>query len=223
MFADTRLRLVVILMTAISALLIPSTPGRLLAQSVKRNTQVNTPASQRREQDKPQPEAARKIPAFKGTGTASLSTNRLPQTSAPLALDPKEMAKLLGREPGSLYAKLTPSQAQVANKGYLNFVDADLVEGDSHAEWITHSKTGKLGLWLKSYAGGKFLIDCTVKGWGKSVSFEVEGAGGKQTFDFPQTQGHLIFTLEAATTGWYVFWISASKTWGFWSCEVLNL
>jgi hypothetical protein len=189
-----------------------------LAQNANRD---KAPVSQGRDQNRSSSEPVNKIPAFKATGVENAADLK----KKPPPLGPGTIAKLIGTEPGSLYVRLTPSQTKVENRGDLRFFKADFVDGGKdYAEWMTAPQyigQSQLILSLKSYTGHKYLVDCTVAG--QSVSFTVEGSGGKQTFALPQTNGHLIFTLEATTAGWHYFQISANGQWIFYSCEVTNL
>ena len=185
--------------------------------------------SQGRDQNKTESEAERKVPAFKGSGVVRPVSKGSLKPSPPPALSASVMAKLIGKQPGSLYAKLTPSQPIATNRGALVFANAAVVEsGEGYAEWFeTEWKDppeAYLMLWLKSSAGSKYLIDCVVSS--QYVPFMVRGPNSYayQKVQLNQTKGHLIFSLEATSAGWYGFHISAgSKTWTFYSCEVTNL
>ena len=204
---------------------------------------VRPPAifGQRREQVRPKSEAEKVVPAFKGSGIARPSRTGQLVTSPPPALGADVLAKLIGREPGSVYARLTPSLPEVANRGALVFAHASLVEGgEGYAKWymppVTGSKFEKvteergkeeyLMLWLKSSADSKYLIDCFIGGPVPKIPFRVIGLNTSetQTSTFAETKGHLIFMLETTTAGWYGFRISGSgRDWTFYSCEVTNL
>jgi len=92
------------------------------------------------------------------------------------------------------------------------------------AEHEAAQKEDYLALWLKSSANSKYLIDCVVSG--QFVPFKVIGPNlsASQISELPETKGHLIFTLDATSAGWYGFQISGSGyNWTFYSCEVTNL
>jgi hypothetical protein len=201
-----------------------------------------TVLGQGREQNKTQSEAGRKVPAFKGSGLVRRLPKGPPPPPPPPALSVGLITKLIGGEPGSLYAKLTPSQPIATNRGALVFVNADLVEGgEGYAQWHSLASgvtplESYLALWLNSSAGRKYLIDCAVRS-GISLKGVIPGAehkptpfkvigpdGSSQTFQLPDNEGHLIFTLGATKAGWYGFQIiGGGLTWTFYSCEVTNL
>jgi hypothetical protein len=169
----------------------------------------------------------------------------------PAALTPVEMMaalKLMGKsEPGSLYVNLTPSQPDVASRGALVFVNADLVEGgEGYAGWTfdyhseSQNQTKYLMIWLKSAANRSYLIDCAVSKEFKPISpearaaFDVVGPDGSTTM-FQGVKDvadqHLVFSLNASNAGWYGFQIRSRLLtspsgsifyWWFYSCEVKN-
>jgi hypothetical protein len=185
--------------------------------------------SQGRDQNKTESEAERKVPAFKGSGVVRPLSKGSLRPPPPPALTAGVMSKLIGKQPGSLYARLSPSQPFATNRGALVFANAGVVEsGEGYAEWFETEwqdpPENYLTLWLKSSAGSKYLIDCLVSS--QYVPFMVRGpnSAAYQKVQLNQTKGHLIFTLEATSAGWYGFQISASsKNWTFYSCEVTNL
>jgi hypothetical protein len=156
--------------------------------------------SQGRAQDKPQAEAGRKVPAFKAAAAVSHSVKELPPPPRPLSLSPGVLAKLIGKEPGSLYVRLTPSQPKVVNRGALVFGDPDVVncgyeDGEGWVLW--HKKVSpsdfsehSMMLWIRSSAGSKYVIDCAVSA--DSGTYKVVGPDHSgQIFDPAQENGHL--------------------------------
>jgi hypothetical protein len=195
---------------------------------------------QGRDRSRTQSDAGAKIPAFKSAGVASKTTGAKELASLPapkLSID--TLAKLIGKQPGALYVLLTPSQPTVANRGALVFVQPSLVEsGEGYVDFSVPPlaegpPTGHVVLWLKSLGNAKYLIDCFVSGSVPTVPFKVTGPDGSfQTSKLSQAKGHLLFTLDATTAGWYRFEISSGGKineggtgykWHFYSCEVTNL
>lgn len=175
-----------------------------------------------------------RVPGFKGNGVARVPGSRPSQAPNPLnQLAMKEIYKQLGKvEPGSLYVKLTASQPSISHKGVLVFVKADIVEsGQNYAQWrpdykLPPGKGGSLNLWLRSNANRRYLIDCTVEEdapLAQARAWSVVGPDNTtQTWSASAT--HLVFTLDAATSGWYGFSIfGVNRWWFFHSCEVTNL
>ena len=179
--------------------------------------------------------AAVSVPVFRSPGGAKTSEGG-ETTPAPRALGADEMrviAQALGApEPGSLYARLTPSSPEVPGKGALVFVKADVVEGgEDYALFenneafsnpnLTEAETGVEGyfvLWLRSPPNRRYLIDCAVSGkyWHlnslQGPEFRVAGPDGIHVFDFRQAFDaggyHLTFGLEAGSAGWFPFQVS---------------
>lgn len=189
-----------------------------------------------------------RVPVFRGPVVASRVEE---QVDPPPALDQGQVSAILHAlgqppEPGSLYARVTPSQPSVPGKGALVFVDANLVEGgEGFAEFKNVTEpvplTGYAVLWLYSPAGRSYLIDCGVKGmyWNLQTQqgpvFTISGPGNTvQAFDyratFSQAGYHLVFSLVADQAGWYPFAISTQPageelytTWKLFGCEAKNL
>lgn len=183
---------------------------------------------------RPRAESSSRVPAFRGSGGARETASSPSRQASPLSQAEKQgLYKQLGKtEPGSLYVRLTPSQPTVADKGALVFVNAAVVEsGENHARWRLDDKEqpsekGYVSLWLKSNANRRYLIDCAVEEDAplrNPRSWNVVGPGNaSQTWSSSAT--HLVFTLDAATSGWYGFSIYAiNRWWFFYSCEVTNL
>jgi hypothetical protein len=185
--------------------------------------------------------------AFGGRGSERRVEGRQPPKAPPSLTSSALqgiMAQLGKTAPGATYAKLTPAQPSVVNRGALVFVDADIVEtGESYALYEIHfernPRQGHMMLWLNSAANRSYLIDCAVSGLsiqtdpkapggisGVGAAFEVMGPDGTtQTTTFAGTSGqHLVFPLNTTTAGWYPFRITgAGMFWAIYSCEVKSL
>jgi hypothetical protein len=190
--------------------------------------------AQRGEREKTQAETVVPVKIFKGRGVARVPESRTSNSPRKLnQVEIKDLYKKLGKPaPGSLYVILTPSQPTVANRGALVFVKADIVEGGkNYAVWRPDEKAspgqrGSLSLWLWSTANRRYLIDCTVDEDAPLTnprSWSVVGPDGvTQTWN--SYVPHLVFTLDATTSGWYGFSITGiNRWWLFYSCEVTNL
>jgi len=174
-----------------------------------------------------------RVAVFKGNSTATPpELKRLHPPSALSASIKENIYKQLGiAEPGSLYVRLTASQPTLANKAALVFRNADSVNtGQAYARWhpgkYSSPEACFLELWLRSGANRRYLIDCAVEEEAplrNPRSWSVVGPDNTtQTWSASAT--HLVFTLDAATAGWYKFAISGvNRSWNFHSCEVTNL
>ncbi len=186
---------------------------------------------QKGEQLQPKSEPEKVVPAFKGNGIARPSRSGQLITSPPPALGADVLAKLIGRAPGSVYARLTPSLPEVANRGALVFVHASEVEGgEGYAKWFALPVTGSdhekvteeraneeyLMLWLKSSANSKYVIDCFIGSPVPKIPFRVIALNSSetQTSTFAETKGHLIFMLEATTPAGMDFGFPAAAATG---------
>jgi hypothetical protein len=180
------------------------------------------------------------VPVFKVVGGLRQSQNISPEP-APTRLSltlKREVLKQLGLppEPGSVFVNLSPSQPNVANKGALVFVNADIVEGgEDYAFWDVGNQTGRVELWFKSPAGRSYLVECGV-GRPKqedeipSASFKIHGPDGTiHTITLDSWGGNLVFNFKAGSSGWYGFKITGKTeidpmtSWRFHRCEVTNL
>lgn len=213
-------RPVLIVMIALPVSLTLGSPGKLSAQGGGGKTQGN-------------------IHVFKGGGGDRSTQGRKPPRAPRVLnqLDLKTLAGLVGSEPGTVYAKLTPQAPSVTNRGALVFVSAKIVEGgENYATWGPPSSIGGLALWLRPSTGKKYLIDCAVESPSQGAHFSVQGPTGTAPMQVDAIPGgqHLTFVLDATDNKWQQFQINGggSKTrigfstdvdWTFYSCEVTNL
>ena len=188
------------------------------------------------------------LQVFKGGG-GELSAGRKSGPPPLTALDVKTLAGMVGSQPGTVFAKLTPHLPSIGNKAALVFVDPKLVEsGADYAVWgppqtqiNAVGADGSLMLWLKPSAGHKYLIDCTVMSASPHARFVVTGPSGTAPMEvgaIPSGQ-HLTFVLDAIDSKWASFRISGTGQhgsaagvstfivspveWTFYSCEITNL
>src|SRR5262245_17250930 len=186
---------------------------------------------------------------FKGVGGDLSIATRKPGPPPLTAFDLKTLAGMVGSEPGSLFAKLTPREPSIGYKAALVFVDPKLVEtGASYASWGSSQTRstlvgpyGSLILWLKPVAARRYLIDCAVAGTTPQPQFEVAGPSGTAPMQVDATPGgqHLTFVLDATDNKWLSFRIDGNLKpsttalrsnllappveWTFYSCEITNL
>ena len=191
----------------------------------------------------------RGLQVFKGGG-GDLSTAARKSAPPPLtALDVKTLAGIVGSEPGSAFAKLTPHEPSIGGRAALVFVDPKLVEtGQNYAVWgppqtqvNAVGADGSLMLWLKPMAAHRYLIDCAVASTSPHARFVVNGPSGTAPMEveaIPAGQ-HLTFVLDATDNKWLSFrisgtgekkniagvqsWLVSPVEWTFYTCEITNL
>ena len=213
----------IIAMITLPACVVLGSPSKLLAQG---NAQGN-------------------IHVFKSGGGDRSSMGRKPPPAPAVLtqLDLKKLAGMVGSEPGSVYAKLTPQNPSATNRGALVFLNPTLVEGgENYATWvasgsiISGGSEGGLALWLRPGTGKKYLIDCAVESPSQGAHFIVSGPSGNAAAQFEAVPGgqHLSFVLYATDNKWQKFQITAAGLksrlgvstgvdWTFYSCEATNL
>jgi hypothetical protein len=188
------------------------------------------------------------LQVFKGGG-GELSAGRKSGPPPLTALDVKTLAGMVGSQPGTVFAKLTPHTPSIGNKAALVFVDPKLVEsGADYAVWgppqtevNAVGADGSLVLWLKPWAGHKYLIDCAVLSASPHARFVVTGPQGSAPMEVGAISSgqHLTFVLDAIDSKWVSFRISGTGQqgsvagmstffvspveWTFYSCEITNL
>lgn len=247
------------LVTRIRALLRPRQPTRIIQAGTPRQT-IPRPVAGKREI---------RQPILQDGGTATVHVfeagdHRQPETvpyegkppgenpkSAPAPLTESQWGAigtavgkaLAAPDPGSLYARLTPSSAGVSGKGALVFVDPDMVEGgQGYAEFSANQfapPKGFVVLWIWSPAARSYLVDCAVKGmtfnWSQGFGprFHVNGPGATLTFDFTNDYSddgyHLVWQLNVTSPGWTSFALFVSLPeemliwWKLHSCDIRHL
>lgn len=169
------------------------------------------------------------------SGGANPSTRDLkpPPRPAPLsAFDLKRFAAHGAAESASVYARLTPKEPSVADKGALVFVDPTLVEGgENYAVWRAGSEPlykvgqstpprfgseGYLVVWINAHAGKRYLIDCAVQSSDYGARFRVVGPSGTAPMEvdgLPAGQ-HLVFLLLATESRWHAFQVIGTGSLG---------
>jgi hypothetical protein len=189
------------------------------------------------------------LQVFKGGG-GELSVAGRKSGPPPLtALDVKTLAGMVGSQPGTVFAKLTPHMPSIANKAALVFVDPKLVEsGADYAVWgppqteiNAVGADGSLMLWVRPGSGHKYLVDCAVLSASPHARFVVTGPQGSAAMEVEAipTGQHLTFVLDAIDSKWVSFRISGTGQkgsaaglstflvspveWTFYSCEITNL
>ena len=113
-----------------------------------------------------------------------------------------------GKKSGS-YAMLSVRQTYVEHRGYLNFIDdqysTDEIRGKTGN---AHLKGGKVEIGVKPAAAGRlYVLDCLVKSPQHHPAdiFRIEGPDGhSEQWGITTNWQHLIFTISADDTDWYV-------------------
>jgi hypothetical protein len=187
---------------------------------------------QAREQNQIQSEITKKAPVFKSNGAISKTKPPQPAPPPPVALTTSAVKALIGNSPGTVYAKVTPSQPRVTNRAVLMFSDPHALDGgywneEGVATWGNGAtpSTGNVTLEVKASANKKYLIDCAVKNsaYSPAAPYAVVEYTSGDTFALDAVNGHLVFLLDTQSAGWREFTISRNSAWSFYSCEITNL
>jgi hypothetical protein len=194
------------------------------------------------ERREPQSTSTPKVLIFKSKGVSRPANRGAQPSSAPPALSLVQKNQILKSlnlpaltGPGSVYVKLNTRDTYVADKGFLNFIKAKVMDGGGESGytslgWGSQPKDNVVEIHLKSEAAGRrYLIDCRVNSWQGHGTFKIWNGNGDllQTIEGTGPQAshgqHLVFVLEAADDGWHEFRIAGNSDWWFYSCEVTNL